>query len=45
MTPTELRSVADAITRVLEPYAVRLANPELRPEGAELVQMLRVAYL
>jgi predicted ArsR family transcriptional regulator len=44
LTPDELRELSAGIGALLEPFAGRNTAPELRPEGAELVQVLRIAF-
>ncbi|OON80832.1 winged helix-turn-helix domain-containing protein [Streptomyces tsukubensis] len=44
LTADELRSVRDRIRGVIEPYDARLRDASLRPEGARLVEFLRIAY-
>lgn len=44
VTPAELLELRDGIDQLLSRYDDRNTQPELRPEGAELVQVLRIAY-
>jgi DNA-binding transcriptional ArsR family regulator len=44
VTPDELRALDDEVTAVLRRHQDRLANPALRPEGAQPIQVLLMAY-
>ena len=44
LTPAELRELENGIDALLSRFDERNTAPELRPEGAELVQVLRIAY-
>ncbi|RKN11913.1 helix-turn-helix domain-containing protein [Streptomyces radicis] len=44
LTPAELTELRDRFRELVEEYAPRAEDPRLRPEGAELVQVLRIAY-
>ena len=44
LTPSELEELRDGIDELLHRFADRNTRPELRPAGAELVQMLRIAF-
>lgn len=44
LTADELRDLGAAFGALLEQYADRNTAPEQRPEGAELVQVLRIAF-
>lgn len=44
LTAAELAEVGDRIQALIEPYAERFDKPSLRPEGAEAVTLLRVAF-
>jgi predicted ArsR family transcriptional regulator len=44
LTPDELRELSAGFGALLERFAGRNTAPELRPEGAELVQVLRIAF-
>ncbi|GAA2007444.1 helix-turn-helix domain-containing protein [Catenulispora subtropica] len=44
LTPAELSELNQAIGKLVQPFHERNAAPERRPEGAELVQMLRITY-
>lgn len=44
LTPAELNALNAAIDKLVQPFHERNTAPELRPEGAELVQMLRIAH-
>lgn len=45
LTPEELTAIGEQIRLLMEPYGDRLDDPARRPEGARLVQMLRIAYV
>lgn len=44
LTPTELQELIEGIEELLARFYDRNTQPELRPEGAELVQLLRIAF-
>ncbi|NUR30821.1 MAG: helix-turn-helix domain-containing protein [Catenulispora sp.] len=44
LTPAELAGLQAAIDELVQPFFARNTAPELRPPGAEVVQMLRIAY-
>ena len=44
VTAGELGELSEAISALLDRFADRNTRPELRPEGAEMVQMLRIAF-
>ncbi|MEY9929201.1 putative ArsR family transcriptional regulator [Catenulispora sp. GP43] len=44
LTPAELLELRDGIDALISRFDERNTTPELRPEGAELVQVLRIAY-
>ncbi|RBM20260.1 helix-turn-helix domain-containing protein [Streptomyces sp. PT12] len=44
LTPAELTELRDRFRELVERYGPRADDPGLRPEGAELVQVLRIAY-
>ncbi|MEZ0115008.1 putative ArsR family transcriptional regulator [Catenulispora sp. EB89] len=44
LTAAELGELSEAISALTDRFADRNTQPELRPEGAELVQMLRIAF-
>ncbi len=44
LTAAELTSLRDRIRELVEEFAPRLTDPALRPEGAELVDFLRIAF-
>ena len=44
VTPDELVGLNAAIDELVAPFFARNTEPELRPAGAELVSMLRIAY-
>ncbi|MBS2537823.1 helix-turn-helix transcriptional regulator [Catenulispora sp. NF23] len=44
VTPSELLELRDGIDELLHRFSDRNTRPELRPAGAELVQVLRIAF-
>ena len=44
LTPAELVELGEGIERLLDRFYDRNTRPELRPDGAELVQVLRIAF-
>jgi predicted ArsR family transcriptional regulator len=44
LTPAELGALNAAIDELVQPFFARNTAPELRPEGAEVVRMLRIAF-
>lgn len=44
LTPQELQELGDGIDELLGRFFDRNTRPELRPQGAELVQVLRIAF-
>jgi predicted ArsR family transcriptional regulator len=44
LTPAELTELSAGIDKLVDRFLDRNTNPELRPEGAELVTMLRIAF-
>ncbi|WP_344669392.1 helix-turn-helix domain-containing protein [Catenulispora yoronensis] len=44
LTPDELTGLYDAFDKLVQPFYTRNVAPETRPEGAELVHLLRIAF-
>jgi len=44
LTPEELREISAGFSALIDRYVGRNVAPETRPEGAELVQILRIAF-
>ena len=44
LTPDELAALDDEVTSILLRYQDRLADPALRPEGSQPIEVLLMAY-